>query len=201
VAENVGHVKAVAAMTDRDLDDVVGRAFLADGAATVLAGLGGGSATTTYAENIGVMAATRVYSTAAYAVAGIVAVLLSLSPKFGALIATIPAGVLGGATTVLYGLIGVLGARIWVESRVDFKDPANLMTAAVALVIGVADYTWKLGDVTLNGIALGSLSAVVVFHVLRLLGRRTGTAGYAGGGTVTPASLPSADLTAERPRS
>ncbi|NHC16249.1 uracil-xanthine permease family protein [Motilibacter deserti] len=187
VAENVGHVKAVAAMTGRPMDDVVGRALIGDGAATALAGVGGGSATTTYAENIGVMAATRVYSTAAYWIAGVIAVLLSLSPKFGALIATIPAGVLGGATTVLYGLIGILGARIWVEARVDFKDPANLFTAAVALVVGIADYTWTLGDVTLGGIALGSLGAVAAFHVLTFLGRRTGTAGYAGGGGHTAA--------------
>src|SRR4051812_21658628 len=185
VAENIGHVKSVGQMTGTDTDPVMGRAIAADGLATTLAGFGGGSATTTYAENIGVMAATRVYSTAAYWVAGGIAILLSLSPKFGALIATIPAGVLGGATTVLYGLIGVLGARIWVEARVDFTDPANLLTAAVALVIGIADYTWTVGDVTLGGIALGSLTAVVAFHVLSFLGRRTGTAGYAGGGRGT----------------
>ncbi|MCW2776317.1 MAG: nitrate reductase, partial [Frankiales bacterium] len=105
VAENVGHVKAVASMTERDLDPMLGRTLFADGVATTLAGVGGGSGTTTYAENIGVMAATRVYSTAAYAVAGLAAVLLALSPKFGALVATIPSGVLGGVTTALYGLI------------------------------------------------------------------------------------------------
>src|SRR6476661_2120008 len=86
VAENIGHVKSVAAMTGQNLDGVSGRALMADGAATVLAGLGGGSGTTTYAENIGVMAATKVYSTAAYWVAGIFAILLSFSPKFGELI-------------------------------------------------------------------------------------------------------------------
>ncbi|HJW58646.1 MAG TPA: solute carrier family 23 protein, partial [Actinomycetota bacterium] len=118
IAENTGHVKAVAAMTERNLDDYLGKAYMGDGAATVLAGLGGGSGTTTYAENIGVMAATKVYSTAAYVIAGVTAILLGLVPKFGALIVTIPAGVLGGATTVLYGMIAVLGARIWIESRV-----------------------------------------------------------------------------------
>ena len=141
IAENAGHVKAVAAMTDRNLDREMGRAFVGDGVATMLAGAGGGSATTTYAENIGVMAATRVYSTAAYLVAGVAAILLGLSPKFGALIQTIPVGVLGGATTVLYGLIAVLGARIWIDARVDFQNPVNLMTAAVALIVGAADYS------------------------------------------------------------
>ena len=147
------------------------------------------------------MAATRVYSTAAYWIAGGLAVVLSLSPKFGALIATIPAGVLGGATTVLYGLIGILGARIWVEARVDFKDPANLFTAAVALVVGIADYTWTVGDTTLGGIALGSLGAVVAFHVLTFLGRRTGTAGYAGGGASTATETAAETAPTTRPPS
>ncbi|MGO1737667.1 MAG: uracil-xanthine permease family protein, partial [Actinomycetaceae bacterium] len=148
VAENVGHVKSVSAMTDRDLDPITGRALMADGLATVLAGSGGGSGTTTYAENIGVMAATRVYSTAAYVVAGLFGLVLSMSPKFGELIATIPAGVLGGAATVLYGMIGMLGARIWVQHRVDFSDPVNLNTAAVALVLGIANFTLTLGGMT-----------------------------------------------------
>ncbi|HEX2051675.1 MAG TPA: solute carrier family 23 protein [Actinomycetota bacterium] len=179
IAENTGHVKAVAAMTERDLDDMLGRAYVGDGVATALAGAFGGSGTTTYAENIGVMAATRVYSTAAYVVAGATAVLLALSPKFGALIETIPLGVLGGVTTVLYGMIAVLGARIWIESRVDFRDPVNLVTAAVALIVGAADYVWGWGDVEFSGIALGSFGAIVVYHVLRAIGGRTRAAALA----------------------
>ncbi|SCL23734.1 uracil-xanthine permease [Micromonospora rhizosphaerae] len=175
IAENAGHVKAVAAMTGRNLDKDMGRAFLGDGIATVLAGSGGGSGTTTYAENIGVMAATRVYSTAAYWVAGVAAVLLGLSPKFGALILTVPAGVLGGATTALYGLIAVLGARIWIENRVDFHDPVNLMTAAVAVIIGAANYTLTAGDLSFNGIALGTGAALVIYHGMRLIARLRGT--------------------------
>ncbi|SCL30921.1 uracil-xanthine permease family protein [Micromonospora inyonensis] len=171
IAENAGHVKAVAAMTGRNLDRDMGRAFLGDGIATVLAGSAGGSGTTTYAENIGVMAATRVYSTAAYWVAGAAAVLLGLSPKFGALILTVPAGVLGGATTVLYGLIAVLGARIWIENRVDFHDPVNLFTAAVALIVGAADYTLTAGDLAFNGIALGTTAALVTYHCMRVVAR------------------------------
>lgn len=176
VAENVGHVKSVAAMTGANLDDMAGRALMADGAATVLAGLGGGSGTTTYAENIGVMAATKVYSTAAYWVAGITALLLSFSPKFGELIATVPAGVLGGAATMLYGMIGVLGVKIWVQNRVNFSNPVNITTAAVALIVGIADYTWKVGDLAFAGIALGSAAALVVFHGMSALARWRGTA-------------------------
>ena len=174
VAENVGHVKSVASMTGQDLDPMMGRALVADGLATTLAGSGGGSGTTTYAENIGVMAATKVYSTAAYLVAGLAALLLSMSPKVGALIATIPPGVLGGVSTVLYGMIGVLGVRIWMENRVDFSHPINLTTAGVALVIGIADFTWVFGDVTFAGIALGTAAAVGVFHLMRWLNDLTG---------------------------
>lgn len=164
IAENVGHVKSVALMTGHNLDPMAGRALMADGLATTLAGFGGGSGTTTYAENIGVMAATKVYSTAAYWVAAATALLLSFSPKFGALIATVPPGVLGGAATMLYGMIGVLGVRIWVQNKVDFGNPINLTTAAVALIIGIANYTWTIGDLQFAGIALGTAAALAIYH-------------------------------------
>ena len=172
VAENIGHVKSVGQMTGRDADPLIGRALAADGVATTLAGFGGGSATTTYAENIGVMAATRVYSTAAYWVAAIVAIALSLCPKVGAVISAIPAGVLGGATIVLYGLVGILGVRIWLTNHVDFAKPINQMTAAIPLIIGIADFTWQAGELTFTGIALGSVAALLVYHGMRLLGAR-----------------------------
>jgi NCS2 family nucleobase:cation symporter-2 len=175
VAENIGHVKSVSAMTGQNLDGVSGRALMADGAATVLAGMGGGSGTTTYAENIGVMAATKVYSTAAYWVAGAFAVVLSFSPKFGELIATVPAGVLGGAATMLYGMIGVLGVKIWVQNKVNFSNPINLTTAAVALIVGIADYTWTIGDLVFTGIALGSAAALVIYHGMKAIAKVRGT--------------------------
>lgn len=174
VAENIGHVKSVGQMTGVDTDPLTGRALAADGVATVLAGVGGGSATTTYAENIGVMAATRVYSTAAYWIAGLVAIVLSLCPKVGATISAIPAGVLGGATIVLYGLVGVLGVRIWLTNHVNFALPINQMTAAIALIIGIADFTWQIGNLTFTGIALGSIAALLVYHGMRGLGALRG---------------------------
>ncbi|POH59352.1 uracil-xanthine permease family protein [Arthrobacter glacialis] len=176
VAENIGHVKSVALMTGEDLDPYAGRAIIADGVATTLAGFGGGSGTTTYAENIGVMAATKVYSTAAYWVAGVAALLLSFSPKFGELIATVPAGVLGGAATLLYGMIGVLGVRIWVQNKVNFANNINLTTAAVALIIGVANFTWNAGSLTFEGIALGTAAALIVYHGMSALAKWRGTA-------------------------
>ncbi|GAB2975406.1 uracil-xanthine permease family protein [Frigoribacterium salinisoli] len=175
VAENVGHVKGVGQLTGRDLDPLTGRALFADGLSTVLAGLGGGSATTTYGENIGVMSATRVFSTAAYWVAGIVAILLGLSPKIGAVIFTVPPGVLGGVTTALYGLIGVIGIRIWVENRVDFSKPKNQLTAGIALIMGIADFTFVLSGASFGGIILGTVAAIVVYHLMSAVGRLRGT--------------------------
>ena len=169
VAENIGHVKAVSEMTGENLDDLAGNALIADGLATSVAGGFGGSGTTTYAENIGVMAATRVYSTAAYWVAAFTAIALAFIPKFGALIFTIPVGVLGGATLVLYGLIGMLGIRIWQDNRVNFNNPVNLTMAAVALVAGIGNLTLTIFGVTLEGIAWGSVGIIVLYPLMKKL--------------------------------
>lgn len=170
VAENVGHVRSVAHLTDdASLNNKTGPALLADGLATTIAGLGGGSATTTYGENIGVMTATRVFSTAAYWVAGGAAILLSLSPKFGELLNTIPGGVIGGVTVALYGLIGLIGVKIWIDNHVDFTKPVNQYPAAIALVIGIGNLTLSAGDLTFTGIALGTIAAVVVYHAMNQL--------------------------------
>jgi uracil-xanthine permease len=170
IAENTGHVKAVAEMTKTDLDPYMGRAIAADGFGTMLASAVGGSPTTTYAENIGVMAATRVYSTAAYYVAALVAILFGFSPKFGALVASTPGGVLGGITVVLYGMIGLLGAKIWKENGVDFGNPINLVPVAAGIVIGIGNVTLKFSDsFSLSGIALGTIVAVAAYHLAKVL--------------------------------
>jgi putative pyrimidine permease RutG len=167
VAENTGHVKAVSALTGRNLTPYLGRAFIGDGVATIIAGLRGGTGVTTYAENIGVMAVTRVYSTLVFLIAAIIAIIFGLSPKFGAIIGSIPQGVLGGVTTVLFGLIAVTGARIWVDNRVDFTRTVNLFVAAVTLIIGAADYTVTLGGFSLNGITLGTFGAIVLYQLFK----------------------------------
>jgi uracil-xanthine permease len=170
IAENTGHVKAVAEMTGADLDPYMGRAIAADGVGTAVASAVGGSPTTTYAENIGVMAATRVYSTAAYYVAAIVAILFGLSPKFGALVSATPGGVLGGITVVLYGMIGLLGAKIWKENGVDFGNPVNLVPLAAGIVIAIGGVSWQISkDFTLSGIAFGTIVAVAGWHLARVL--------------------------------
>ncbi|MFI0407085.1 uracil-xanthine permease family protein [Actinomadura sp. 3N508] len=187
IAENTGHVKAVAAMTGDDLDPVLGRAITADGVGTALASAVGGSPTTTYAENIGVMAATRIYSTAAYYVAAIVAILFGLCPKFGALVAATPGGVLGGITVVLYGMIGLLGAKIWIESRVDFADPVNLVPVAAGLILAIGNVTLNItDDFPLQGIALGTIAVLVGYHVLNAVRGPSGQ----GGGIIPPADVP-----------
>ena len=175
IAENVGHVKAVAAMTGKNLDDQVGNALIADGAATTLAGLGGGSGTTTYAENIGVMAASRIYSTLAYIFAGVGAILLALSPKFGAVLSATPAGVKGGVTVALFGMIGVLGARIWIDGRVNFANPINLYIAASSLIIGISDMSWTRGDFTFSGIINSTVLAVFGYQILNRIAKARGT--------------------------
>lgn len=175
IAENVGHVKSVAQMTGRNYDKNMGSALYADGLGTAVAGLFGGSGTTTYGENIGVMAATKVYSTAAYWCASGFALLLSLCPKFGAIINTIPSGVLGGVTTLLYGMIGMMGVRIWVENKVNFDNPINLMTAAIVMIIGIADFSFAIQGVQFNGIAIGTVVILVMYHTLRGIAKLTGT--------------------------
>ena len=186
LAENAGHVKAVATMTEEDLDPLIGRSFMGDGIATTVSGIFGGSGTTTYAENIGVMGYTRIYSTLAYLIAGVVAIGLGLLPKIGAIITAIPVGVLGGAVTVLFGMIAVLGARIWIEADVNFRDPVNLVTAAVALIVGTANYTLTWGDYSFGGIALGSIGAIVIYQVLRFFQPELPEEGTAIGDSLSP---------------
>jgi len=167
VAENLGHIKAVAAMTGKNLDASIGRAFIGDGVATVVSGSAGGTGVTTYAENIGVMAATRIYSTAVFLVAALLALVLGFSPKFGALIQAIPLPVMGGVSIVVFGLITIAGAKIWVDNKVDFSDPANLLTAAITLILGTGDFTLKFGDFALGGIGTATFGAVLLHALLR----------------------------------
>ena len=166
VAENLGHIKAVTAMTGQNLDQYMGRAFMGDGIATMVSGAAGGTGVTTYAENIGVMAATKIYSTAVFLVAALIAVLLGFSPKFGAVIQTIPLPVMGGVSIVVFGLIAVAGAKIWVDNKVDFSQNKNLIVAAITLIIGTGDFTLKFGDFALGGIGTATFGAIMLYALL-----------------------------------
>jgi xanthine/uracil permease len=196
IAENTGHVKAVGEMTGRDLDPMIGRAIFADGVGTMVTSSVGGSPTTTYAENIGVMAATRVYSTAAYYVAAIIAILFGLCPKFGALVAAVPGAVLGGVSVILYGMIGLLGAKIWIEARVNFADPVNMVPIGAGIMLAIGPVLHPIsGAFKLEGIALGTIVVLAGYHMLRAIATRVsgpevsyGEIGFekdAGGRTVT----------------
>ncbi|PUA98258.1 uracil-xanthine permease [Acidovorax sp. 107] len=166
VAENLGHVKAVTAMTGQNLDRYMGRAFIGDGIATMVSGSAGGTGVTTYAENIGVMAATKIYSTAVFLLAGVFALVLGFSPKFGALIQTIPLPVMGGVSIVVFGLIAVAGAKIWVDNKVDFSQNKNLIVAAITLILGTGDFTLKFGQFALGGIGTATFGAILLYALL-----------------------------------
>ena len=166
VAENLGHIKAVTAMTGRNLDQYMGRAFIGDGVATIVSGASGGTGVTTYAENIGVMAATKIYSTAVFFVAALIAVVLGFSPKFGAVIRAIPLPVMGGVSIVVFGLIAVAGAKIWVDNKVDFSQNKNLIVAAITLVLGTGDFTLKFGQFALGGIGTATFGAILLWALL-----------------------------------
>lgn len=171
VAENLGHIKALGSITGQNMDRYVGRGFLADGLATMIAGSGGGTGVTTYAENIGVMAMTRVYSTLIFPIAAVIAIFLGLSPKFGAILQTIPAPVLVGLAVSVFGLIASAMARIWVDNKVDFSDARNLFTVGVALIFGAGDFTVNIGGFALGGIGTSTVAALVLYQLLGL-GRR-----------------------------
>ncbi len=166
IAENLGHIKAIGAMTGRNLDPYLGRAFIGDGIATMVSGAFGGTGMTTYAENMGVMAVTRIFSTLVFLVAAAVAILLGFSPKFGALIQTIPGPVIGGLSIVVFGLIAATAGRIWVENKVDFAEPRNLITVGVALVLGAGNFKLAVGGFTLDGIGTATIGAIILYHAL-----------------------------------
>lgn len=172
VAEMVAHVKAVAAISGQDLDPSIGDALIANGVSTALAGAAGGVGTTAYPANTGLMAATRVLSTAACVMASVFAVVLAFVPKLTALINTLPPGVVGGMSVALFGLIGMTGVRIWSQSDVDLTDPVTLLVAGVAAVAGVGDLTISVWGLELHGVAWGSMLVVVLYPVVRRLRAR-----------------------------
>jgi len=183
VAENKGHIAAISSYMKRDLNPHLGRAYLGDAIATLVSALGGGTPQTTYAENMGVMAITRVFSSWNFVMAAVIAILLGLCPKFGALIRSIPNPVLGGVTLILYGLIAVMGVKIWLDAQVDFSDHRNMVVAGASLIaatgLGVRGVT--IAGTNIAGIALGTVLALVLNLVFRI---------PRGGGAGAPAGPP-----------
>ena len=174
LAENKGHIAAISNSMGRDLNPHLGRAYLGDALATLLSSLGGGTPQTTYAENMGVMAITRVFSAYNFIMAGSVAILLGLCPKFGALILSIPKPVLGGISLILYGLIALMGVRVWMDAKVDFAAPRNLVIAGAPLIVatGLGVKGLTIAGTNIAGIAVGTLLAVVLNAALSIGGKR-----------------------------
>ncbi|HKW73720.1 MAG TPA: solute carrier family 23 protein, partial [Candidatus Dormibacteraeota bacterium] len=167
VAENAGHVFAISGIMKRDLSEYLGRTFMGDGLGTTVSALFGGTGETTYAENIGVMGVTRVFSIWVFIIAAVAAILLGFIPKFGALVDSIPSSVVGGIELYLFGLIAVIGAKIWVDAKVDFSKRANLAVAAIPLILAAGGADVKFGDFELNNLALGALGSIVLYQILR----------------------------------
>jgi uracil-xanthine permease len=170
VAENKGHIAAISGFMKRDLNPLLGRAYLGDAIATFVSAMGGGTPQTTYAENMGVMAMTRVYSVFVFVAAAVVALLLGVCPKFGAVIQSIPSPVLGGVSLVLYGLITLMGVKIWIDAHVDFSEQRNLVVAGSSLVIatGLGVKGLTIGGLNIAGIALGTVLALVLNGLMSL---------------------------------
>ena len=164
IAEHLGDVLVLSRIVGRDFYEKPGlhRTLLGDGLATSLAGLVGGPPNTTYGENVGVMAITRVYAVRVIALTAAMAVGLSFVPKLGALIQTVPAPVMGGVAIVLFGTIAASGVRTLVESRVDLSQKRNLIIASVILVVGIGGAAIKLGPFELHGMALATVIGVIL---------------------------------------
>ena len=164
MAEHLGDVFVLSRVVGRDFYERPGlhRTLLGDGLATSLAGLVGGPPNTTYGENIGVMAITRVYAVRVIALTAVMAVALSFIPKLGALIQTIPPAVMGGVAMVLFGSIAASGVRTLVESRVDLSQKRNLIIASVILVVGIGGAAINLGPFELHGMALATVIGVLL---------------------------------------
>ena len=164
ITEHIGHLLVTGKVVERDFTRVPGlhRSLLGDGLACTFAGLVGGPPVTTYGENIGVMAITRVFSVWVLGGAALIAIALSFVQKLGALIQTIPEPVMGGVSIALFGVIAAAGTRLYVESQVDFSDKRNLMLASVVLVVGVGGTSLHLGSFQLDQMTLATVTGVLL---------------------------------------
>lgn len=175
IVEHIGHLLVTSNIVGKDLskDPGLHRSLMGNGISTILSGFVGSTPNTTYGENIGVMALTRVYSIFVIGGAAVFAILLSFSGKFSAIIAVIPPPVMGGVSLLLFGVIAASGLRIFVEQKVDFSKPTNMLLATIVLVIGLSGTKLTMGDVELKGMALATIVGIVMsllFKLIQVLG-------------------------------
>jgi uracil permease len=173
LAEHISHLIVTGKITESDLMENPGlhRSLLGDGISNVLSGFVGSPPNTTYGENIGVMAITRVYSVWIIRGAALLAIAFSLIGKVSAAISTIPPAVMGGVTMLLYGVIAVQGFRMFVEQKVDFSKNSNMVLGAVTFVIGVSGASINIGSVQLKGMAFAAIVGVVLSLIFWLFGK------------------------------
>ncbi len=171
VSEHIGHQVVTSKIIGRDLlkDPGLHRSLLGDNLSTMISGLIGSVPTTTYGENIGVMAVTKVYSVRVIAGAAVISIICSFVGKLSTLIQTIPGPVIGGISFLLYGMIGASGIRVMVDAKVDYGRSRNLILTSVVFVTGLSGIAIQIGDVRLTGMVLACIVAMIlslIFHIL-----------------------------------
>lgn len=175
IPEHIGHLFVTGNIVKKDLtkDPGLDRSLMGNGISTIISSFFGSTPNTTYGENIGVLAITRVYSTWIIGIAAVIAVVLSFCGKLAALISSIPTAVMGGISLLLFGIIAASGIRMLVESQIDYNKSQNLILTSVVLVIGISGATIQLGSVALTGMGLATIVAIILslfFKVLDMLG-------------------------------
>lgn len=178
VAEHVGHLVVTGNIVGSDLtkDPGLDRSIMGNGISTFISGFFGSTPNTTYGENIGVLAISKVFSTRVIGGAAVFAILLSCMGKLAAVISAIPAPVMGGVSMLLFGVIAASGVRVMVESKVDYNNPFNLMLTSIVLGVGVSTASITFGAVTLSGMSLATVVAIILSLIFNVLGKLKGNA-------------------------
>lgn len=164
IAEHVGHLKVTSSIVGKDFleDPGLHRSLLGDGLSTIVSGMFGSVPTTTYGENIGVMALTKIYSVYIICGAGLISIILGFSGKMSALIRTIPTPVIGGVSFLLFGTIAVSGLRTFIEEKVDFSKSRNLILSSVIFIVGISGITLTRGSFEITGMGLATIVAIIL---------------------------------------
>ena len=171
IAEHIGHLVVTGNIVGRDLTKTPGlhRSLLGNGLSTIISGFFGSTPNTTYGENIGVMAITKVYSVRVIGGAAILAIILSFVGKLAAAIQSIPVPVMGGVSLLLFGVIAASGIRILVESKVDYSRARNLILTSIVLILGISGASITVGTVTMKGMALATIVSIILSLSLKVL--------------------------------
>lgn len=169
--EHIGHLFVTSNIVGKDLtkDPGLDRSFIGNGVSTIISSFFGSTPNTTYGENIGVLAITRVYSTFVIGTAAVFAIILSFSGKLSAVISSIPTPVMGGISLLLFGIIAASGIRMLVESQIDYSKSQNLILTCIVLVIGISGATVQIKDVALTGMGLATVVAILLGLFFKLL--------------------------------